>query len=430
MGGSGSLVVRDIVYRALPSQRRFHQSTARFKGFSGPIGSGKSQALCQEAIRLTYLNPGRTGLLGAPTYPMLKDATQTALLQLLIENDLPFDLSKSDQVLTMLDTGSRILFRAVEEFDRLRGTNLAWFGVDELSYAPEQAWLRLEGRLRDPKASRLCGFAVWTPKGHDWVWRRFIESPPAGYEVIRAKPFENRHVLDKIPDYYERLRGSYEDKFFAQEVMGEYLNSAEDLVYHAFDRTRHVGEFAVVAGRPLLWALDFNVNPMSSVVAQWHGEELRVIDEISLKRATTADCCDEFVRRYGRHPGGVVIFGDASGRRSQTTGASDYSMLREGLERARISFDYRVPASNPPVRDRVAQVNAAFQGRGGRRLLVDQRCRELVRDFEEVRYVPDGMEIDKGRDAMRTHMSDALGYLVYQQAQPRAAAGERAERLI
>jgi hypothetical protein len=58
----------EITYHPLPSQRRFHESPARFKGFSGPIGSGKSQALCQEAIKLTYQNPGRTGLIGAPTY--------------------------------------------------------------------------------------------------------------------------------------------------------------------------------------------------------------------------------------------------------------------------------------------------------------------------------------------------------------------------
>ena len=58
----------EIAYRALPSQKKFHDSTARFKGFSGPIGSGKSQALCQEVIRLAYVNPGRMGLIGAPTY--------------------------------------------------------------------------------------------------------------------------------------------------------------------------------------------------------------------------------------------------------------------------------------------------------------------------------------------------------------------------
>ena len=48
----------------------------------------------------------------------------------------------------------------MDDFERLRGTNLAWFGLDELTYTAEEAWLRLEGRLRDPRASRLvriCG---------------------------------------------------------------------------------------------------------------------------------------------------------------------------------------------------------------------------------------------------------------------------------
>jgi len=69
MGGSTSNIrTREIAYEPLPSQKKFHESKARYKGFSGPIGSGKSQALCQEAIKLSYLNAGRLGLLGAPTY--------------------------------------------------------------------------------------------------------------------------------------------------------------------------------------------------------------------------------------------------------------------------------------------------------------------------------------------------------------------------
>jgi hypothetical protein len=77
-------------------------------------------------------------------------------------------------------TGSRVLCRSVDEFERLRGTNLAWFALDELTYTPEAAWLVLEGRLRDLRAARLCGFAVWTPKGFDWVYRKFISEPRRG----------------------------------------------------------------------------------------------------------------------------------------------------------------------------------------------------------------------------------------------------------
>src|SRR5258707_15006638 len=123
-------VFQEIEYNALPSQKAFHQLTARFKGFSGPIGSGKSQALCHEAIRLSYLNPGRPGLIGAPTYPMLRDSSLASLTEILETNELPFELNKGANVLKMKDTDSRILLRPLEDYDRLRGTNLAWFGVD------------------------------------------------------------------------------------------------------------------------------------------------------------------------------------------------------------------------------------------------------------------------------------------------------------
>src|SRR5438128_3844982 len=106
---------RTIKYQPLPSQKRFHQSRASFKGFSGPIGSGKSQALCHEAIRLTYLNPGRSGLIGAPTYPMLRDTTQQALFEILYANRIPHEFGKAENILEMKETGSRILFRALDE---------------------------------------------------------------------------------------------------------------------------------------------------------------------------------------------------------------------------------------------------------------------------------------------------------------------------
>ena len=96
---------RGIKYTALPSQQKFHNSTARFKGFSGPIGSGKSAALCHEAIRLSYLNPGRTGLIGSPTYPMLRDSTLTALIETLNDNAIPFELEQSGNVLVMTGHG-------------------------------------------------------------------------------------------------------------------------------------------------------------------------------------------------------------------------------------------------------------------------------------------------------------------------------------
>ena len=429
---SGDTRYREIAYSPLPSQQQFHSSKARFKGFSGPIGSGKSQALCQEAIRLSYLNAGRHGLIGAPTYPMLRDATLTAFLEVLGKNKIPYDLNKAELVLTMKDTRSRIFFRAVDDFERLRGTNLAWFGLDELTYTAEEAWLRLEGRLRDPEAKQLCGCAVWTPKGFDWVYRKFIRNRVEGYDVVLARPYENRHVLDSIPDFYDRLKSSYDARFFEQEVLGEYLNVQAGVVYRGFNRARNVKTVEVDRALPLYWALDFNVDPMSSIVAQKNGNEVWVLDEIVLSRASTGEACDEFHARYPDHPAGVVIYGDASGQKLQTAGTTDYQIIKKYFRQtAYNSIKFRVPASNPSVRERIALVNAKLCSAAEEvQLLVHPRCKGLIMDFEEVTFKPDSGVIDKDKDPKRTHLSDALGYLIWQECRPKVDFGEQNRRLF
>ena len=423
MGGSET---RDIEYAALPSQKRFHESAARFKGFSGPIGSGKSQALCQEAIKLSYQNPGRTGLIGAPTYPMLRDATVAALLEALVKNGIPHDVNRAENFLVMKETRSKILFRAVEEFERLRGSNLAWFGLDELTYTSEEAWLRLEGRLRDPKAARLCGFAVWTPKGYDWVYERFVAEHIDGYEVVAAQAFENRHLLERVPDYYERLKSSYDARFYQQEVLGQYLHLHAGRVYYAFEREKNVAEVKVDQKRALLWALDFNVDPMCSVVAQIEGDGVLVLDEIVLSRATTQQACEEFQNRFPEHGAGLKVYADASGAHMQTTGTSDLGVLKKFFRSGEYGVvDFRVPRSNPAVRDRLMVVNVAFE-----RMKIDARCKELIKDLEQVAYKENTQVIDKDRDPKRTHLSDALGYLVWQELRVGQKVGERGKRLI
>jgi len=429
---AGRIEFRGINYSPLPSQRRFHASEKRCKGYSGPIGSGKSQALCQEAIRLCYQNPGRMGLLGAPTYPMLRDATQATLFEILDGNKVPYEHNKAENTLMLSDTRSRIIFRPVDDFERLRGTNLAWFGLDELTYTQEEAWLRLEGRLRDPKAQRLCGFAVWTPKGYDWVHRRFISDTTGNYEVIRAPAGENRFLLEKVPDFYSKLQSSYDEKFYAQEVLGEYVHVTGGTVYSSFNREIHVQKLGVDPAWPLQWTLDFNVDPMCSLVVQTDGGMARVLDEIVVRNGTTQEACAEFLKRFPHHPAGVCVYGDASGFQRQTTGFSDYEVVKEQL-RASSNMDvrYKVPKANPTVKERINLVNAKLRSAAGEvRLLVDVKCKELIKDFEQVAFKADTFAIDKDRDRQRTHLSDALGYLLWQEHKELPTVGERQGRIL
>jgi hypothetical protein len=433
MGGTGKIKHLEIRYDPLPSQIKFHALENRFKGFSGPIGSGKSQALCHEAIRLSYMNPGRLGLLGAPTYPMLRDATQVALIELLESNDIPYEHNRGENSFVMLDTRSRILFRPVEEFERLRGTNLAWFGLDELTYCQEESWLRLEGRLRDPRATRLCGFGVWTPKGYDWVYRKFISDPVNGYAAVQAEPFENRHLLGKISDFYDRLKDSYDEKFYQQEVLGSYLSMDGGRVYAAFDRNEHVRALTVNPYEPLLWTLDFNVDPMSSLIVQpAAGGTVQVVGEIVIRHGTTKQACEEFLQRFPRHDAGVLIYGDASGNQRQTTGATDYEMIREHFAvHSSTKVEYRVSKANPSVRERINLTNRLLKSAAGKiGLLVDEQCKELIKDLEQVCFKADTNQIDKDRDRLRTHLSDALGYVLWEEGQVVPKIGGKGRQIL
>jgi hypothetical protein len=79
----------------------------------------------------------------------------------------------------------------------------------------------------------------------------------------------------------------------------------------------------------------------------------------------------------------------------------------------------------------VQVVNAALQpAEGDPRLAIDARCKELIKDLEQVAYKENTQVIDKDRDPKRTHLSDALGYLVWQELRVGEKVGERGTRLI
>ena len=147
--------------------------------------------------------------------------------------------------------------------------------------------------------------------------------------------------------------------------------------------------------------------------------------------------CEEFLR--GQAVGAdiepsdqSVVYGDATGdraghRRRAPTGRSFGNFF--GRYRDRFSDTSRFASSNPPVKDRVNCVNAMLRNQAGRRrLLIDPGCKQLIQDFERVHWKsdPNGNllgDIDKS-DPMRSHASDALGYMIAREFPMRASVGE------
>jgi hypothetical protein len=74
----------------------------------------------------------------------------------------------------------------------------------------------------------------------------------------------------------------------------------------------------------------------------------------------------------------------------------------------------------------VNTVNRQFQSAAGTvNAFVDPRCKELIKDLEQVCFKAESMTIDKDRDRARTHLSDAMGYLMWQECRTQPGIGER-----
>jgi hypothetical protein len=171
---------------------------------------------------------------------------------------------------------------------------------------------------------------------------------------------------------------------------------------------------------------------MCSVVVQRRDETFCVLDEIVIPRASTIDACEEFMTRFGFHAAGLIVYGDASGNNLKTTGTTDYEMMRRFFRNTPYRvLDYRIPTANPLVRDRVLTMNATLKSADGRvRLKIASKCAELIKDLEEVVFKPGTTAIDKDKDPKRTHLSDALGYLVWAETRSTAKNGEQPRRLL
>lgn len=210
-----------------PTQMRFVTSAERFTGFIGGIGSGKTFAGCVKD--LMHARPKTLGLIVAPTYPMLRDATLRTFLEIADSSVRHFNKS---EMTAYLKGGAEILFRSADNPERLRGPNLNWAHIDEGAMCSAKTYDIVIGRLRaDGKAGPM--WITSTPKGRNWLYQRHAEMV-----VFRAKTRDNPYLAR---EFVVSLEKSYSGEFARQELDGEFI-SLEGLVYDAFKRDIHVAE--------------------------------------------------------------------------------------------------------------------------------------------------------------------------------------------
>jgi hypothetical protein len=207
--------------------------------------------------------PGGFFLIGAPTFPMLRDTTRRDFFGLfgrdadnIGDHPMVSKWNKTENHLVLktpatrpgiFGTYSEIIFRSGDKPGRLRGPNLTGFWWDEIGELAGDAgdgqggvWDISIGRVRRKKPGGqpfdYFGIGTGTPKGRNWAWHYFVHDPKPGYLLIQYSSRCNIHLRS---GFISDLEQRYTSEFAEQEIEGKFVAFA-GLVYRLFERNRHV----------------------------------------------------------------------------------------------------------------------------------------------------------------------------------------------
>ena len=389
-----------------PTQREFARSREPFPAFVGGFGSGKTAAAIARAMALKAHFYNCDVAYYLPTYPLIEDIAFRRFPDLCDRKEFAYKLNKASAYIEFPGAG-RIVFRTMENPERIVGYEVAHSVVDELDTLPiEKArtvWNKIIARNRQKCSMPNTVAVATTPEGFRFVHERWVKNPAPGYVLFRAKTMDNEANLPA--GYIDNLRNSYPTNLLAAYLDGEFVNLTAGSVYPEFDRVGNASTETIKPGETLHIGMDFNVTKMAAVASVLRGNEPHSVAEL-----TGVFDTPEMIRlitarwKAAGHP--IMVYPDASGgaRKSANASQSDLSLL------AGAGFKVCANPANPAVKDRVLSANAMIHAAGARRWRVNpQTCPMLVEALEKQPYDRNG-EPDKASGF--DHIIDAAGYFI------------------
>ena len=195
-------------------QHEFWTSDKQFRAFVGGVGSGKTHAGVMEILRQPA---GSMGMVCAPTFTMLKDATMRTFNEICEKTGALKEYRAGDMIATLIN-GTTVAFRSADDPDRLRGPNLGWFYLDEAAMMTPDVWRVMIGRLRRTPSR---AWVSSTPRGKNWLYDAFIENGDENFHVVYSSSKQNRF----LPSHFvTTLTKQYSESFAQQEIEGKFVD--------------------------------------------------------------------------------------------------------------------------------------------------------------------------------------------------------------
>lgn len=383
-------------------QYEFAYTDAEYPLLLGGFGSGKTEGLILRMILKKLSYPENDFAFYEPTYDLVRMIAWPRFEQFLSELEIPYWLTKHPINVLEIEDHGKIIFRSMDTPSRIIGYEVSDSGVDELDTLKRNdaayVWRQIIARNRQKKHDKSPNTVAvaTTPEGFRFVYEAWEANPQKGYKIIRAPTASNPHLPE---GYIQSIRDIYPAHLLDAYLEGFFVNLTDGTVYIQFKREINSTNIVEQKGEPLFIGMDFNVGNMSAVIHVKREGKPVAVGEIS-KAYDTPDICNIIKNRYEGHQ--INIYPDSSGgsRKSVNAATTDLQILKD------YKFSVHAPSKNPPVRDRINAMNAAFQNGY---LVNISRCPNYTKCLEQQAYNNNG-EPDKTQGL--DHHPDAGGYFI------------------
>jgi phage terminase large subunit len=395
----------------------------------GGAGSGKSVAAAQKILLRLKSEPDHRFLVVRKVGTTIRDSVYRLFNDLIDMYDLhsEFTVLKSEFKITH-KSGNEILFYGLDDPEKIKsiaGVTGIW--VEESTELEREDFYQLNLRLRGETKNYKQIVCTLNPIKEDhWIKEEFFDKEdPEIFTLVTT--YKDNAFLDEQYKQELEVRYKSDENMYRVYVLGMWGKiTAGNAFYKNFNFSKHVRKIEYNPDLPICLTWDFNVNPYcTTLVAQVEEGTVRFIDEICLKHPnnTILDNCKTFIRRYGDHKAGLLIFGDVSGRQQDEKyekGFNNYTVIAEELKKFNPAL--RVPSKNPNIIPRAQWLNNVFMGLRKIEIQIDERCKQLINDLT---YTAEAETGEKHKTMFRDkatgtsyqkygHASDAFDYICCQ----------------
>ena len=413
------------------------KSLSRFDVVPAGRRSGKTEIVGKRRLIIRVLQgskyPDPRYFAAAPTRDQAKRIYWNDLKKMFPKNlIMPNGISESSLVIKAI-TGAELHVLGMDKPERIEGS--PWDGgvLDEIGNMKKQTWPE---HVRPALSDRngWCDF-IGVPEGRNHYYDLYKDAIAQFHEAIHDGRVPEWNAFwwksaDILPaKEIKAAMRDLDELTYSQEYEASFVNFA-GMAYYNFREKTHCGRLDYNPKSDIDFCFDFNVSPGTATVIQeqWlpTSEEEEtwgdgIIGEVHIpKNSNTERVCDRLIKDWKRHKGNIYCYGDYTGgaKKSSSVLGSDWQLVKQKLWGAfgteRVFFKVK---PNPRERDRINSVNSRLltMSKDVRMMVDPSKAPKTVKDFEGVVLLEGGSgEIDKKNNKELTHLTDGLGYRMWE----------------